>query len=265
MSHKNVHKCHGVVVVTGGSRGIGASTCKVLARDGFAVVINYVHSKNAAEIVAKEIIDDVPVECVQADVSNENDVRKMFRRVEEFCSEQGLPFYGLVNNAGILGPRRGLIEEGETDGTSLEREFLKVLRTNCVGPLLCTREAAVLMKKSGNHGGCIVNISSGSSNIGKPLLYAASKGALNSLQAGLISELCSLGIRINTISPGLTATDMIAGLDTASFGDSIPMGRVGSPAEIAEGVSFLMSPKASYVAGANIRISGGKAPGTFIG
>lgn len=122
-----------------------------------------------------------------------------------------------------------------------------------------------MSNKEGGGGGSIVNISSGSAVIGRPLLYAMSKGALNSFQAGAVDELAAHGIRINAVSPGMTNTELVADVIPTFDFSKIPLGRVGEPEEIAEGVAFLLSDKASYVSGANLRMAGGRTPGNFIG
>mmetsp|Transcript_4924 Transcript_4924/g.12978 ORF Transcript_4924/g.12978 Transcript_4924/m.12978 type:complete len:183 (-) Transcript_4924:225-773(-) len=166
----------------------------------------------------------------------------------------------VVNNAGVLGPRGNLEEVGKPELLN------EVLATNVCGPMLCCREAERRMStKRGGGGGSIVQVSSGSAYIGNPLLYSASKGALNSLTIGLVRPLAEAGIRINTVSPGMTATDMTS--ETAKTFDftQIPLGRMGTADEIAQVICWLCSDEASYVAGANIRAAGGRPPGTTLG
>lgn len=191
----------------------------------------------------------------RADVSREEDVVALF----EHASTMG-PIRALVNNAGIFGPQGPLREVGDQDA------LLEVMAVNVGGPMLCAREAEKHMStKLGHGGGAIVQISSGSAYIGSPLLYSASKGALNSLTIGLVRPFAEAGIRLNTVSPGITDTDLVADVvDTFDF-SQIPLGRMGKPLEVAAVVSFLCSEEASYVAGANIRCSGGRPPGTTLG
>jgi NAD(P)-dependent dehydrogenase (short-subunit alcohol dehydrogenase family) len=169
---------------------------------------------------------------------------------------------GLVNNAGILMGSKGSKSVADADADDLEQ----IMRVNLVGPVLCCREAVrVMSRQKDGAGGAIVNVSSGSAVIGRPLLYAASKGALNSFQAGAVDELAAHGIRINAVSPGMTDTDLVADVVPTFDFSKIPLGRMGAPKEIAEGVCFLLGEKGSYVSGANLRIAGGRAPGNFLG
>ena len=193
---------------------------------------------------------------LRGDVSSEAGVVGLFAALDA-C---GLPpLTALVNNAGVIGDK-------ETLEAVDEASFTAMFATNALGPLLCCREAAARMKP----GSAIVNLSSGSAYIGTPLLYGMSKGALNSMQHGLIKPLAARGIRINAVSPGVTETDMVAGLladpdRRARVEADIPLGRPGRPEEVAGAVSYLLSPDASFTSGANIRVSGGRGPGTTIG
>ena len=241
-----------VAIVTGASRGIGAATARALAAEGWAVVVNYVSNEGAARsVVAAVEAVGAQALLVQADTALEADVERMFRDVEKAWGRLD----GLVNNAGIVGPR-GRVEDLATD--AIER----VLAINVTGYMLCARAAVRKMaKKSGGNGGTIVNVSSGSAYRGGPndnVLYAVSKGAVNSLTIGLSQEVAGDGIRVNAVAPGLTRTDMPDPQVLATQGASIPMGRIGEAEEIAEGIVWLMSDKASYVAGANLRIGGGR-------
>lgn len=241
-----------IALVTGGSRGIGAATCRLLARDGWDVAVNYASNSAAADKVA----DDVRATgrramTVQADVGDEAKVLAMFAAVEK---ELG-PIDGLVNSAGIIGP------VGRVDALKPE-DIDRVLKTNVVGCILTCREAVKRMStKHGGTGGAIVNVSSGSAYIGNPgaqVLYAISKGAVNSLHIGLSQEVAGEGIRVNAVSPGMTATEMVTEEAAAANVGRIPMGRLGEPEEIAEAIVWLMSDKAAYTAGANIRVAGGR-------
>ena len=239
-------------IVTGGSRGIGASICRLLGADGWNVVVNFAGRADAAEAVARDVEAAggraLPV---QADVSLKADVDRLFAASDEAFGRLG----ALVNNAGVVG-RRGRFEA--LDDATME----EVLAVNVLGCMLCAH--AAIPRLSTRHGGCggsIVNISSGNAVSGGPgesVLYSVSKGAVNSLTIGLSQELAGEGVRVNTVSPGLTDTDMPGPEKIAAIGPSIPMGRVAHPDEIAEGVVWLLSDKASYVAGANLRIGGGR-------
>ena len=172
-------------------------------------------------------------------------------------------------HAGVLVGPNGSKSVADADIEDLQA----IMRVNVVGPVLCCREAIRHMsnreggdgKPPPGAGGSVVNISSGSAVIGRPLLYAMSKGALNSFQAGAVDELASHGIRVNAVSPGMTDTDLVADVVPNFDFSKIPLGRIGQPREIAEGVAFLLGEKGSYCSGANIRMSGGRPPGTFLG
>lgn len=241
-----------IALVTGGSRGIGAATCRLLARDGWDVAVNYRADAPAAEAVVADVLAAGRRGlAVQGDVGSEADVLAMFETVERALG----PVTGLVNSAGISSPK------GRVEALTLEA-IDQVLRTNVVGTILTCREAVRRMStRNGGAGGVIVNVSSGSAYIGNPgsgVLYAISKGAVNSLHIGLSQEVAGEGIRVNAVSPGMTATDMVSEAAIQANVPKIPMGRAGQPEEIAEAIAWLMSDKASYVAGANIRVAGGR-------
>lgn len=241
-----------VTLVTGASRGIGAATARACAAAGHKVAVNYVNNAEAAGRVAGEIrAAGGTAMTVKADTSNEAEVVAMFDAV---TIELG-PITGLVNNAGIHGPR------GRLDALT-DAEIADVLNVNVRGCFLCAREAVKRMStKHGGAGGAIVNVSSGAAKMGDPgggVIYAASKGAVNSLTIGLSQEVAGEGVRVNAVAPGLTATDMPPPDKLASAPKIIPMGRVGQPEEIAAAILWLLSDDAGYVAGANIRVSGGR-------
>ena len=248
----------GAAIVTGGSRGIGAACSKALAAQGYDVVVVYRSCAEEASNVVSEIsAQGGRAVAIQADVSDEAQVVSLFEQVDQWRSTT--PLRALVNNAGLLGPRAGL---SQVTASSL----MDLLKVNTIGPALCIREAEKRMSATAGHsGGSIVQISSGSAYIGTPLQYSCSKGGLNSLTIGLVAPLARQSIRINTISPGMTDTDMVA--ETLPHFDLsvIPLGRAGTPEEIASCVVWLCSEDASYVAGANIRVAGGRPPGTTLG
>ncbi|MBT5266397.1 MAG: SDR family oxidoreductase [Rhodospirillaceae bacterium] len=241
-----------VALVTGGSRGIGASTCLLLADKGYAVAVNYRADNTAADAVVEQITaKGGRAIALQGDVGDEAQVIAMFEAVDKEFGQLD----ALVNNAGVSGPR------GRLDELDLE-SIQRVLATNVTGAILCAREAVKRMStRHGGKGGAIVNISSGSAYIGGPgsgIIYAVSKGALNSMQIGLSQEVAGEGIRVNAVLPGLTETDMPTRESLDRGGDVIPMGRVGLPEEIAEAVVWLLSDQASYVAGGMLRVAGGR-------
>ncbi len=241
-----------IALVTGGSRGIGAATCQLLAANGYDVAINFCTDITAAERVADAVQRQGGRSVVvRANVGVEAEVVTMFETIDR---ELGI-LDALVNNAGVSG-RKGRVDELD------EADIMSVLHTNVLGPMLCSREAVRRMStRYGGKGGAIVNVSSGSAHIGNPgsnVIYAVSKGGLNSLMIGLSQEVAGEGIRVNNVSPGLTRTDMVsAELALANTG-KVPMGRLGEAREVAEGIFWLLSDNAGFVAGANIRIAGGR-------
>ena len=241
-----------VALVTGGGRGIGAATARLLAADGYAVAVNYRINSEAAERVVADIkADGGRAVALRADVSQEADVTQLFESVDAQLGR----ITALVNNAAIRGPRV------RVDELRLE-DLRQVLAVNVIGVILCSQQAVRRMSTHhGGAGGAIVNVSSGDAHIGAPgagVHYAASKGAVNSFGIGLAQEVGAEGIRVNTVTPGLTRTDM-PHPDAFEQGlAQIPAGRIGEPREIAEAIAWLLSDKSSFVAGANIRVAGGK-------
>ena len=244
-----------VVIVTGGSRGIGAATAKLFAQNGYAVCVNYRTNSDAAEQVKQSILD-AGGECitVQADVSKADDVERLFNQVDQTWGNLTV----LVNNAGILKT------QSRFDGISEER-FLEVLQTNVMSSFLCSQQAVKRMSQAlGGTGGAIVNVSSKAAQTGSPneyIDYAASKGAMDSMTRGLAMEVAADGIRVNGVRPGLIYTDMHAEGGEAGRVDrlksKIPLQRGGEASEIAEAIFWLGSDKASFVTGTFIDTSGG--------
>ena len=242
----------GCIIVTGGSRGIGAAICRKLAGDGYPVVVNYTARRDPAEAVVHEITAAggraVPI---AADVAEEADVLRLFR---EARAQLG-PLYGLVNNAGVLG---GSNPFQDLTAAALQR----TLAVNVVGSMLCAREAVrALSTKNGGAGGAIVNMASVASRLGgagELVHYATSKGAIDTFTIGLAREVAAEGIRVNAVAPGLIDTEMNSADRQARIAPNIPIKRVGTAAEVAEAVGWLMNPAASYVTGTIVTVSGGR-------
>jgi NAD(P)-dependent dehydrogenase (short-subunit alcohol dehydrogenase family) len=246
----------GILIVTGGSRGIGAAIARLAAADGYAVCLGYLGNAAAAAEVVTAIADQGGTAiAVQADVAAEDQVVRLFQQVDRSLGR----VTALVNNAGIL-RRQARVEDMDAARISA------VLATNVVGSFLCAREAVRRMStKHGGPGGAIVNISSRASRLGSPgeyVDYAASKAAIDALTIGLAKEVAGEGIRVNAVSPGLIRTDIHASggepgrVDRLAAG--IPMRRGGTPEEVARAVLWLLSDEASYTTGATIDVSGGR-------
>jgi NAD(P)-dependent dehydrogenase (short-subunit alcohol dehydrogenase family) len=240
------------MIVTGGGRGIGAATARLAAERGYAVAINYRGSEERALTLAAEIeATGGRALAVQGDVADEADVVRLFETVDR---ELG-PVTALVNNAGITGPVRRV---ADVDAEVLRRVF----DINVVGCFVCAREAVRRMSTArGGRGGAIVNVSSRASEIGGPgeyVHYAASKGAIDTFTVGLAKEVAGEGIRVNAVNPGLIETEINAPERIARIAPTIPIGRVGTPEEIAEVILWLLSDASSYVTGARVPIGGGR-------
>ena len=240
----------GVMMITGGSRGIGAATARLAAQRGYKVCINYVRDRAAGESLAREIGGIA----VGADVSKEEDVLRLFREAD------GLGRLSvLVNNAGIVdvGAR--------VDEMSLAR-LQRMFAVNITGAFLCAREAVKRMsKKHGGNGGAIVNISSVAARIGAPgqyVDYAAAKAAVDTMTIGLSKEVGPEGIRVNAIRPGVIKTEIHAtGGDPGRaerIGVMAPLQRPGEAEEIARAILWLASDEASYTSGAILDVAGGR-------
>jgi NAD(P)-dependent dehydrogenase (short-subunit alcohol dehydrogenase family) len=241
-----------MVIVTGGSRGIGAAICRKLAASGHPVALNYMGNAAAAAAVVQSITGaGGQAQAFQGDVANEEDVRRLFADAERAFGPVG----GLVNNAGIIGGK------ARVDEVSLE-VLNRTFATNVFGSFLCAREAIRRMStRHGGQGGAIVNLSSVAVRLGSPgefVHYAASKGAVDSFTLGLAREVAAEGIRVNAVAPGLTETDQNPPERLARLVPSVPIQRVGQAEEIAEAVAWLLSPAASYVVGTILTASGGR-------
>jgi NAD(P)-dependent dehydrogenase (short-subunit alcohol dehydrogenase family) len=246
----------GVMVVTGGGRGIGAATARLAAKRGYAIAVNYVEKPDRAQGVVDEIRrGGGKAIAVQADVANAQDVARLFERVD---AELGR-VTALVNNAGITG-KAGRLDSFDAD------TIRRILDVNVTGLLLCSQQAIRRMStKHGGAGGSIVNVSSVAATLGGAnawIPYGAAKGAVNSITVGLSREVAGEGIRVNAILPGLIDTEIHA---EAGVGDriksvipSVPMGRIGTPEECAEAILWLCSGEAGYAIGAILPMTGGR-------
>jgi NAD(P)-dependent dehydrogenase (short-subunit alcohol dehydrogenase family) len=246
----------GTLIVTGASRGIGAAVALAAADAGYAVVVNYVRDEAAANRVVDQIRQrGREAYAIGADIGRESDIIHLFQRAEQ---ELG-PIRALVNNAGITG---GFARVDGINAAMLE----ELVAINVVGPMLCAREAVKRMStRYGKNGGAIVNITSLAARTGGSgewVHYAATKGAMNSFTIGLAREVAAENIRVNAVSPGLIDTDIHSAAGEPNrlqrLSPSIPMKRAGTPAEIAAGVVWLLSPAASYVTGTILEIGGGR-------
>ena len=244
-----------VVVITGGSRGIGAACARLAAKAGYDVCLNYVSNRDAASAVVSEIeAAGGTARAVAGDVGNNDDVIALFKAADEMGTLKGL-----INNAGVLDVRSRI---DEMTPERLER----IMRTNILGSFFCAREAVIRMStKRGGEGGAIVNLSSIAALLGAPNQYAdyaASKGAIDTFTRGLALEVAEEGIRVNGVRPGIIDTEIHASggePDRArKLRDIIPMKREGNAEEVAEAIVWLMSGKASYVTGATLDVSGGR-------
>lgn len=245
-----------IMIVTGGSRGIGAATAILAAARGYHVVITYQSNATAADAVLKTMRDaGGEAMAMQADVGNEADVLRLFSAVDALPGTLEV----LVNNAGMLEKQMRL------DQMDVAR-WQRVLTANVIGSFLCAREAVLRMStRHGGKGGSIVNLSSAAARLGSPnefIDYAASKGAVDSMTFGLAKEVAAEGIRVNAVRPGLIYTDIhiSAGepgrVDRAK--EAVPMKRGGTAEEVAEAVLWLASAQSSYVTGTLVDVTGGR-------
>ena len=241
-----------ILLVTGGSRGIGAAVSKLAGARGFDVAVNYKQDAKAAA----NVVDDVKKSggravAVQGDMSNEADVARVFETIDK---ELGRLTH-LVYNSGIAG-KMSRVEVMETQA------LREVFDLNVIGAFFAARAAIPrISTKHGGKGGAMVLISSVAATLGSPgvyVWYAASKGAIDTMTKGLSLELVDDNIRVNAVTPGLIDTEINEPARVAQILSMIPMKRIGSPLELAESVVFLLSDAASYITGANLRVSGGR-------
>ena len=245
-----------VLLVTGGSRGIGAATALLAAQKGWSVAVNYTANSLAADEVVRQIrASGGQAMSVQADVAQEDQVLRMFEHIDAKFGR----LTGLVNNAGVVDVT------ARVDEMSVAR-WKRMFDINVIGSMICAREAVRRMShKHGGEGGSIVNVSSAASRLGSPgqyVDYATAKGAIDAFTIGLAKEVAAEGIRVNAVRPGLIETEIHAsgGLPdrVKTLQHLVPVGRGGTAQEVAEGIVWLLSDSASYTTMSFLDISGGR-------
>ena len=245
-----------IALITGGSRGIGAATALLAARQGWAVAINYQSHAGAAEALVERIrADGGTAIAVQADVAKEDEVMALFQTVDRQLGR----LTALVNNAGVVDvPSR-------VDQLGVQR-LRRMFDINVIGAFVCAREAVLRMStRHGGAGGSIVNVSSAAARLGAAhqyVDYAAAKGAIDTLTIGLAREVAAEGIRVNAVRPGLIETDIHAsgGLPdrVRDLAPQVPMQRGGTAEEVAQAIAWLMSDASPYTTMSMLEISGGR-------
>lgn len=241
-----------ILLVTGGSRGIGAAVCKLAGSRGFDVAVNYKQdAKAAADVVDAVRKSGGRAAAIQGDMSNEADVARVFEAIDKQLGR----LTHLVYNSGVAGK----MSRVEAMDTQALREVFDV---NVIGAFFAARAAIPrISTRHGGKGGAMVLISSVAATLGSPgvyVWYAASKGAIDTMTKGLALELADDNIRVNAVTPGLIDTGITPPERMAQILPTIPMKRIGSPLELAETIVFLLSDASSYVTGANLRVSGGR-------
>ncbi|WP_210542434.1 SDR family oxidoreductase [Rhodoferax sp. PAMC 29310] len=245
---------HQVLLVTGGSRGIGAATALLAAERGYAVAVNYTHNSLAADEMVRLIrAGGGQAMAIQADVGVEAEVLALFKRIDAKLG----PLTALVNNAGVVDVA------SRVDEVTTER-LRRLFDINVLGSFLCAREAILRMStRHGGAGGCIVNVSSVAARLGgagQYVDYAATKGAIDTFTMGLAQEVANEGIRVNAVRPGIIDTDIHASggqPDRAGrLVPMVPMQRAGSAREVAQSIVRLLSEQASYTTGALVDVAG---------
>ncbi len=245
-----------ILLVTGGSRGIGAAVARLAARQGYDVAINYLANKAAAETVAKECrAAGARAEIMQGDMAKEADIARVFAEVDTRLGR----LTHLVNNAGITGKSSRFTEMPPA-------AIRDCVDLNVTGAMIVAQEAIRRMsKKRGGAGGAIVSLSSAAATLGAPgefVWYAASKAAIDAMTIGLAKEYGPEGIRVNAVAPGLIDTEIhLAAGDPGRLArllPTTPLGRIGTAQEVADTILYLLSDASSYVTGAILRVTGGR-------
>ncbi len=245
-----------LVLITGGSRGIGAAAALLAARDGYAVAVNYTANSLAADEVVRQIRSGGgQAMAVQADVAVEAEVLAMFDKIDAKFGR----LTALVNNAGVVD------QTSRVDAMSYAR-IRRMFEINVFGSFLCAREAVRRMStRHGGAGGSIVNVSSAAARLGAPgqyVDYASAKGAIDTFTVGLAKEVAAEGIRVNAVRPGIIETDIHAsgGLPNRArdLAPQVPMQRAGTAEEVAQSIAWLLSDHASYTTGALLDVAGGR-------
>ncbi len=245
-----------VILITGGSRGVGAATARLAAAQGYDVAISFV----ADESAARAVVADVEAAgrralSVRADSADPAQVARLFSAIDQRFGRLDV----LVNNAGILARQSRLEDLG------FER-MQRMFAVNAIGPMLCAQQATKRMSvRHGGRGGAVINVSSVAARLGSPgeyVDYAASKGAIETFTIGFAKEVAREGIRVNGVRPGHIYTDMHASGGEPGrvdrIKDTIPLGRGGQPEEVARAILWLASAEASYVTGTFVDVTGGK-------
>lgn len=245
-----------VILITGGSRGVGAATARLAAAQGYDVAISYVSN----EVAARAVVADVQALgrralAVRADSADPQQITHLFAAIDQAFGRLDV----LVNNAAIIA-RQSRVED-----LTFER-MQRIFAVNAIGPMLCAQQAARRMsQRHKGRGGAIINVSSGAARLGSPneyVDYAASKGALESFTIGFSKEVAREGIRVNCVRPGHIYTEMHASGGEPGrvdrIKDTVPMGRGGQPEEVARAILWLAGAEASYVTGTFVDVTGGK-------